>query len=68
MKYAKAIKLLREKMLVSQSELAKMLGTTQVSVHRQETWQFEPSFKAKRQLKSILLNTKLILKNKEFYE
>ena len=59
MTYAKAIKLLRQRMLVSQTELAELLGTTQVTVYRWENGMFDPSFKAKRKLKEYFIKYKI---------
>ena len=59
MTYAKAIKLLRYRMLVSQTELASLLGTTQVSICRWESGKYEPSLKTKRQLKEYFIKYKI---------
>ncbi len=59
MTYAKAIKLLRDRMLVSQTELASLLGTTQVSICRWESGKYEPSLKTKRQLKEYFIKYKI---------
>ena len=59
MTYAKAIKLLRDRMLITQTELAKLLGTTQVSIYRWESGKYEPSFKAKRKLKEYFTQCKI---------
>lgn len=42
--------LLREKMFVSQKELAVILGVSFVSVNRWETGKFNPTIKAKKKL------------------
>lgn len=55
MTYAKAIKLLRDRMLVTQTELAELLGTTQVSIYRWESGKYDPSIKVKRKLKDYFI-------------
>lgn len=51
--YAEKIKKLREKLLISQSDLAEMLGVSFVTVNRWENEKFEPSLKIKRKLKVL---------------
>lgn len=55
MTYAEAIKLLRKRMLLTQTELADKLGVSFGSVNRWENGQFEPTMKVKRQL-AVLFN------------
>ena len=50
MTYAEAIKALRKKMLLSQTELANELGVAFVSINRWENGHCEPTIKAKRKL------------------
>lgn len=50
MNYAEAIKSLRKKMLITQTELAALLGVAFVSVNRWENGAYEPTMKAKRKL------------------
>ena len=50
MNYAEAIKALRKKMLVTQTELAALLGVAFVSVNRWENGAYEPTMKVKRKL------------------
>ena len=50
MTYAEAIKTLRKKMLITQTELAAQLGVAFVSVNRWENGSYEPTMKAKRKL------------------
>ena len=61
MNYSKAIKELRNVLLVSQSDLAKMLGVSFASVNRWENGHFEPSYKAKRKLKKLFDKYKIVL-------
>ncbi len=48
--YSAAIKMLRKKMLVTQSELADILGVAFASVNRWENGEHEPTMKIKRKL------------------
>ena len=50
MNYSEAIKKLRNKMLLTQEELAKKLGVSSVTVNRWESGKFEPTIKIKRKL------------------
>lgn len=50
MNYAEAIKTLRKKMLVTQTELAAQLGVAFISINRWENDHCEPTMKAKRKL------------------
>ena len=47
------IKSLREKMTLSQTEFAKVLGVSFASVNRWETGKHEPTIKIKRKLKAL---------------
>lgn len=55
MNYAEAIKALRKKMLVTQTELAALLGVAFVSVNRWENGAYEPTMKAKRKLAPLFI-------------
>ena len=50
MKYSAAIKTLRKRILVTQSELADILGVSFASVNRWENDEHEPTMKIKRKL------------------
>jgi len=50
MRYSDAIKTLRKRMLITQTELAELLGVAFVSVNRWENDEFEPTMKIKRKL------------------
>lgn len=54
MEYKDVIKALREKLIISQDELAKMLGVSFVSVNRWENGHHEPTIKVKRKLVQLL--------------
>lgn len=53
MDYIKLLKSIREKELLSQTELAKELGVSFVSVNRWENGKHQPSYKIKRKIVSI---------------
>jgi len=59
MEYSEKIKLLREKMFVSQKELAETLGVSFVSVNRWETGKFNPTIKAKKKLNQLFIQYKI---------
>lgn len=50
MKYAEAIKKLRNKMILTQTEFAKMLGVSFGAANRWESGKFKPTTKTKRKL------------------
>ena len=50
MNYQEAIKKLRKKMILSQTEFAKELDISFATVNRWETGKYEPTIKAKRKL------------------
>jgi len=64
MKYLEKIKLLREKMFVSQKELAEILGVSFASVNRWETGKFNPTIKAKKKLNELFVRYNLTGENK----
>lgn len=51
--YADAVKELRNKMLLSQEEFAKVLGVSFASINRWENGKHEPTIKIKRKLKAL---------------
>jgi len=59
MEYSEKIKLLREKMFVSQRELAEILGVSFVSVNRWETGKFNPTIKIKKKLHDLFIQNKI---------
>lgn len=50
MTYSEAIKLLRKKMLLTQTEFAELFNVSFGTVNRWESGKFEPSMKQKRKL------------------
>jgi len=53
MTYAQKIKKLREVLLITQQELAELLGVSIVTVNRWENDRFEPTIKIKRKLQAL---------------
>ena len=53
MSWPENIKALRNKLLITQEELADMLGVSFVSVNRYENGHFEPTMKIKRKLMKL---------------
>ena len=51
MQYKEAVKKLRSKMLLTQEELADVLGVSFATINRWETGKYAPTMKAKRKLK-----------------
>ena len=54
MQYKDMIKALREKLIISQDELAKILGVSFVSVNRWENGHHEPTIKVKRKIAQLI--------------
>ena len=50
MNYAEAIRLLRKRMLLTQTELAQKVGVAFISINRWENGHCEPTMKVKRKL------------------
>ena len=61
MEYSKKIKLIREKMILTQEELAIALGVTSVTVCRWETGKCEPTIKVKKLIKKYIEENNLTL-------
>lgn len=59
MNYSKAIKALREELILSQVEMAKMLGVSFATVNRWENGHHEPTYKAKREIVSLCKKHKI---------
>jgi len=53
MDWSKSIKELRNKLLVTQTELANIVGVSFASINRYENKQYEPTMKVKRILKKM---------------
>jgi len=50
MNYKKLVKRIREKLIITQSELAMLLGVSFASINRWETGKHEPTIKIKRKI------------------
>lgn len=57
--YSEKIKLLREKMLVTQEELASILNVSFASVNRWEHGYHEPTMKVKRKLRDLFIQNNI---------
>ena len=57
--WAKNIKKLRDKMLVTQTELSTILGVSYVSINRWENGVHNPTMKAKRKLMELFKKHKI---------
>ena len=64
MNYAKAIKDLRDILLLSQDELAKLLDVSVQTVNRWENDKHEPTIKAKRKLKKLFDENNIVVEVK----
>lgn len=60
MNWAQEIKKLRETMLITQTELAGLLGVSFVSVNRYENNQHEPTMKVKRELMRLFKEQNIV--------
>lgn len=52
MKYSEAVKTLRKKLILSQTEFAKLLDVSYATINRWEAGRFSPTIKSKRKLAS----------------
>lgn len=64
MDWAECIKELRKKLLITQTELAKLLGVSFASVNRYENGIYEPTMRVKRKLKKLFIENKIIKEDK----
>lgn len=63
MTYSEAIKHLRKKMILTQTEFAKMLGVSFGTVNRWESGKYEPTTKLKRKLQPYFEKYKIKLED-----
>ena len=68
MDYSSLIKELRNKMLLTQTEFADLLGVSFGSVNRWENGKYEPTIKAKRKLKVLCLEYNIKFEDFELKE
>jgi putative transcriptional regulator len=61
MNYGKALKLLRARLIITQTELAVLLGVSYVSVNRWENGKCVPTTKAKRKIADLCSKNKVAL-------
>ena len=59
MDYSKLIKELREKLILSQTELAELLGVSFASVNRWEMGHHDPTIKSKRKIVALCKKHKI---------
>jgi len=64
MNYAKALKELRDILLISQDELAKKLDVSVQTVNRWENDKHKPTIKAKRKLKKLFDENNIVMEVK----
>ena len=64
MNYQIAVKRLREKLILSQTEMAELLGVSFASINRWETGKHEPTIKAKRKIMALCKKYKVCLEEK----
>lgn len=64
MEYVKLIRLLRETLILSQTELADMLGVSFSSVNRWENGKYEPTIKIKRKIIELCKENNIFLGDK----
>jgi DNA-binding XRE family transcriptional regulator len=65
MTYAQKIKKLREVLLITQQELADLLGVSIVTVNRWENEKYEPTIKIKRKLSSLFIDNNIETKGEK---
>lgn len=65
MNYSKAIKELREAMVLSQEEFAEKLGVSFATVNRWENGHHEPTYKARRKIISLCKKYSIEIKTDE---
>lgn len=61
MNFAKTLKKLREKLIISQEELASLLGVSLTSVNRWETGKNHPTIKTKRKIVELCKQNNIYL-------
>ena len=60
MNYQKLVKAIREKMILSQDELARLLHVSFSTVNRWETGKFNPTMKMKKKLHNLFLKAGIL--------
>ena len=59
MKYSEAVRLLRRKMLLTQTEFAKYMEVSFATINRWESGEYEPNMKMKRKLAPLFEQYKI---------
>jgi len=65
MNYKRLVKELREKLIITQEELAQLLGVSFASINRWETGKHEPTIKIKRKIVQLCKENNIDLEEKE---
>lgn len=65
MNYKKLVKEIREKLIITQGDLAELLGVSFASINRWETGKHEPTIKAKRKIVELCKINNIVLEEKE---
>lgn len=65
MNYKKLVKEIREKLIITQGDLAELLGVSFASINRWETGKHEPTIKTKRKIVELCKINNIILEEKE---
>jgi DNA-binding transcriptional regulator YiaG len=60
MTYGDQVRKLRDKLILSQSEMAKMLGVTFATVNRWENGKHQPSIRQKRAIRDLCIKNGII--------
>ncbi len=60
MDWSENIKKLRAKMLITQTELAELLGVSYISINRYENNQHQPTMKIKRKLMQLFIENNIV--------
>ena len=63
MTYSEKIKIVREKLLLTQDEIANELGVNSITVCRWETGKSEPNMKAKKALRDFCIEKGLVFED-----
>ena len=64
MNYKRLVKELREKLIITQEELAQLLGVSFASINRWETGKHEPTIKVKRKIVDLCMKNGVDLEEK----
>mgnify|MGYP000222642743 CR=1 FL=1 len=64
MKYSEAVRLLRRKMLLTQTEFAKYMEVSFATINRWESGEYEPTMKMKRKLAPLFEKYEIVVEVK----